>query len=93
MSAFITVSTTVTITVVTAVITVTAITAAAIISSLLLSQLLLGGRGYLRSFRDILSFSYFVWLYFCLAILLQYRMLGDNVLGGGGMWWCRLDHA
>ena len=61
MSAFITVSTTIT---VTAVITVTTITAAAIISSLLLSQLLLGGRGYLRSFRDIVSFSYFVLLFF-----------------------------
>ena len=38
-------------------------------------------------------FSILVLLYFCLATLLQHRMLGDNVLGGGGMWWCRLDDA
>ena len=67
MSTFITVSTTVTI---TAVITITAITTTAIISSLLLSQLLLGGRVFQRSFRDIVSFSYSILLFFYFTILL-----------------------
>ena len=70
---------------ITTIITVTAVTTAVIISSLLLSQLLLKGRGFQRSFRDIVSFSYSVLLYFHLAIFLQHRMLGDNVLSRGGM--------
>jgi len=32
-------------------------------------------------------------LYSCFAILLYYRTLGDNVLSGGGIWWCKLDVA
>jgi len=49
-------------------------------------------RGFLRSIMCF-PFSILLLLYFCLAILLWYRMLGDNVLSGGGMWWCRLDVA
>jgi hypothetical protein len=37
-------------------------------------------------------FSILLLLFFYLAILLEYRTLGDNVLGGGGMWWGKLDH-
>jgi hypothetical protein len=37
-------------------------------------------------------FSILLLPFFYLAILLEYRTLGDNVLGGGGMWWGKLGH-
>ena len=37
-------------------------------------------------------FSILLLLYFRFAIFLYYRTLGDNVLGGGGMWWGKLAH-
>jgi len=54
--------------------------------------ILLGGRDFLCSILCF-PFSILFLLYFCLAILLWYRTLGDNVLGGGGMWWGKMSHA
>jgi hypothetical protein len=62
--------------------------------------ILLGGRGFLRSFRIyfpftilLLLYSFYyspfttlLLLYFRFTIFLYYRTLGDNVLGGGGIW-------
>ena len=38
-------------------------------------------------------FSILLLLFFHLAILLQYRTLGDNVLGRGGMQWGKMGHC
>ena len=38
---------------------------------------------------------YFITITAVIAIItvIRCRTLGDNVLGGGGIWWCRLDVA